>query len=109
MLNHSFGGWYPTRGQFDRCAAGLFSDIHQTDGTYDYHLTSEEWLRRIRAILPTMKGLKLVAAALPYAFRHPVQTTTMFACMLGSESWNWQFRGPNPPTRLIRQTWAYES
>jgi cyclopropane-fatty-acyl-phospholipid synthase len=109
MLNHSFGGWYPSRGQFDRCAAGLFSDIHQTDGTYDYHLTSEEWLRRIRAILPTMKGLKLVAAALPYAFRHPVQTTTMFACMLGSESWNWQFRGPNPPTRLIRQTWAYES
>src|SRR5438067_10556001 len=34
MLNHSFGGWYPVRGQFARCAAGLFTDTHQTDGTY---------------------------------------------------------------------------
>jgi cyclopropane fatty-acyl-phospholipid synthase-like methyltransferase len=24
MLNHSFGGWYPVRGQFARCAAGRF-------------------------------------------------------------------------------------
>jgi cyclopropane fatty-acyl-phospholipid synthase-like methyltransferase len=109
MLNHSFGGWYPTRGQFDRCAAGLFTDIRQTDGTYDYHLTSEEWLRRIQAILPTMKGLQLLGSSIPFALRHPIQFATMFACMLASQSWNWQFRGPNPPTRLIRQTWAYET
>src|SRR5205085_9256777 len=85
MLAKSFGGWYPTRGQFQRCAAGLFTDIHQTDGTYDYHLTSEEWLRRIRATLPTSKGLKLMAGAAPYAFRHPLQISYMFACMLGSQ------------------------
>jgi cyclopropane fatty-acyl-phospholipid synthase-like methyltransferase len=109
MLNHSFGGWYPVRGQFDRCAAGLFHDIHQTDGTYDYHLTSEEWLRRIQVTLPTTKGLQLLINSVPYALRHPIQYLSMFACMLASQSWNWQFRGPNPPTRLIRQTWAYES
>ena len=108
MLAKSFGGWYPVRGQFQRCAAGLFTDIHQTDGTYDYHLTSEEWLRRIRAVLPTTKGLKLLAGSVPHALRHPIQFATMFTCMLGSQSWNWQFRGPRPPTRLIRQTWDYQ-
>jgi cyclopropane fatty-acyl-phospholipid synthase-like methyltransferase len=107
MLARSFGGWYPVRGQFERCAAGLFENIHTTDGTYDYHLTSEEWLRRMQAVLSTTKGLKLLAGALPYAVCHPVQFTTMLTCMLSSQSWNWQFRGPDPPTRLIRQTWAY--
>ena len=109
MLAKSFGGWYPLRGQFARCAAGLFTDIHQTDGTYDYHLTSEEWLRRIREVLPTTKGLSILAGTLPYALCHPIQYATMLTCMLRSESWNWQFRGPNPPTRHIRQTWAYQS
>ena len=108
MLAKSFGGWYPVRGQFARCAAGLFSDIHQTDGTYDYHLTSEEWLRRIQAMLPTTQGMKILAGSIPYAVRHPIQYATMLTCMLSSQSWNWQFRGPNPPTRLIRQTWAYQ-
>jgi cyclopropane fatty-acyl-phospholipid synthase-like methyltransferase len=107
MLERSFGGWYPTRGQFERCAAGLFQHIYRTDGTYDYHLTSEEWLRRMQAVLPTSQGLKLLAGALPYALRHPIQTCTMFACLLGSQSWNWQFRGPNPPTQLLRDTWGY--
>jgi cyclopropane fatty-acyl-phospholipid synthase-like methyltransferase len=109
MLAKSFGGWYPLRGQFARCAAGLFTDIRQTDGTYDYHLTSEEWLRRIRTVLPTTQGLKILASTMPFALRHPIQYATMLTCMLRSESWNWQFRGPNPPTRLIRQTWAYQS
>jgi len=108
MLARSFGGWYPVRGQFQRCAAGLFSDIHTTDGTYDYHLTSEEWLRRLQSVLPTTKGMKILAGAMPYALRHPVQFVNMLICMLASQSWNWQFRGPNPPTQLIRQTWAYQ-
>lgn len=109
MLAKSFGGWYPVPGQFARCASGLFRNIYATDGTYDYHLTSEEWLRRMQAVLPTWKGLKLLAGALPYGLRHPIQLATMFLCLLGSQSWNWQFRGPNPPTQLLRQTWACES
>ena len=31
----------------------------------------------------------------------------MIRCLLICESWNWQFRGAHPPTRLLRQTWAY--
>ena len=109
MLAKSFGGWYPLRGQFKRCAAGLFTDIHQTDGTYDYHLTSEEWLRRIREVVPTAKGWKILASSIPYALRHPIQYATMLTCMLRSESWNWQFRGgKSAPTRLLRQTWSYK-
>jgi len=106
MLARSFGGWYPVAGQFERCTAGLFDLQHTVDGTYDYHLTSEEWLRRIRAVLPTTKGLKIIAGSLPYALRHPRQYLTMLACILASQSWNWQFRGPAPPTQLLRQTWT---
>lgn len=104
-LARSFGGWYPTMGQFESAAAGLFDLVREVDGTDDYRLTSEEWLRRIRRLLPTGRGLKILLGSLPFAVRHPRQTFDMFTCMLGSESWNWQFRGPNPPTRLLRQTW----
>jgi len=52
----------------------------------------------------TRKGLQIFARAIPYGLRHPRQLITMFICMLGSQSWNWQLRGPNPPTQLVRQT-----
>ena len=105
-LARAFGGFYPVRGQFESCAAGKFRLLETVAGTYDYHLTSEEWLRRIRGILPTWKGLKILASSVPNACRSPRQTFDMLMCMLGSESWNWQFRGPNPPTCLLRQTWS---
>jgi len=106
-LARAFGGWYPNIGQFERCAEGLFEETHLVNGTDDYRLTSEEWLRRIRKILPSMKGLKVLGSSIPFALRHPRQTFDMLACMLGTESWNWQFRGPNTPTVLLRQTWDY--
>jgi hypothetical protein len=31
----------------------------------------------------------------------------MLLCLLATESWNWQFRGADPATRLIRLTWNY--
>ena len=108
MLARSFGGWYPVEGQFQRAAAGLFQLEATSDGTWDYHLTSEEWLRRIQSVLPTWKGMKILASSLPFAARHPAQYVTMLTCMLASQSWNWQFRGADPPTRLLRQTWEYQ-
>jgi cyclopropane fatty-acyl-phospholipid synthase-like methyltransferase len=106
MLARSFGGWYPVAGQFQQAARGLFRLSKTQDGTYDYHLTSEEWLRRIRDVLPTARGAKILAGSVPFAVLHPVQYATMFTCMLGSQSWNWQFRGGSAaPTRLLRQTW----
>jgi len=108
MLARSFGGYYPVLGQFERCAERYFKIVHTVDGTCDYHLTSEEWLRRIRAALKTPKGLEIFVRVFPTAVTHPLQLAAMLRCMLVAESWNWQFRPPDPPTRLLRQTWEYQ-
>ena len=44
-----FGGWYPEPGQLERCAAEHFELVDEEDGTHDYHLTSEYWLRQVQA------------------------------------------------------------
>ena len=104
----SFGGFYPEIGQFQRCAEGRFELLREVDGTRDYYFTSEEWLRRIRKALHGASGAKILFRAIPTMMEHPKQAATMVLCMLVAESWNWQFRGPNPPTKLLRQTWAYQ-
>ena len=105
LLARSFGGWYAEPGQLQRCAEGLFRLAGEVDGTEDYRLTSEEWLARVKRTLWSWKGLGIAMDCLPTLLRHPVQFPTMLICMLVGESWNWQFRPPNPPTRLLRQTW----
>jgi len=108
MLERSFGGFYPAMGQLEACAPPYFHLEKTVDGTYDYFLTSEAWLERVKAEFRRMRKLpKILARSLPVAVRHPVQTATMLLCMLETQSWNWQFRSPNPPTRLLRQTWRY--
>ena len=107
LLHRSFGGWYPVAGQFERCAQGLFQLSHTTDGTHDYHLTSEEWLRRCQQAFTSRKFWTIARDSLPFVTRHPIQATHMLLCLLWSQSWNWQFRSADPPTRLLRQTWAW--
>jgi len=104
-LARSFGGWYPIPGQLERCAEGYFRLIHQEDGTEDYRLTSEAWLSGVRQALHSWRLPRVGWAALPVLLRRPVHTLRMLQCMLGSESWNWQFRGDPAPTILLRQTW----
>ena len=78
------------------------------DGTHDYHWTSEEWLRRVQREARRLGKLPgLVSRSLPFLVKHPTQCATMLWCMLVSQSWNWQFRSDDPPTRLLRQTWNY--
>jgi cyclopropane fatty-acyl-phospholipid synthase-like methyltransferase len=107
LLHRCFGGWYPVAGQLERCAVGLFQLVHTTDGTHDYHLTSEEWLRRCQQAFTSRKVWSIARDSLPFVARHPIQATHMLLCMLWSQSWNWQFRTANPPTRLLRQTWDW--
>jgi cyclopropane fatty-acyl-phospholipid synthase-like methyltransferase len=108
MLVRSFGGFYPALGQLETCAGPYFRIEKTVDGTYDYHLTSEEWLRRVKAEARRLRKLpRMVVRSLPMALRHPRQCATMLACMLVTQSWNWQFRTADPPTRLLRQTWQY--
>jgi hypothetical protein len=95
-------------GQLEACAAGYFSLEKTVDGTYDYYLTSEAWLRRVKAELRRLgKMPRMLARSLPFALRQPRRCATMLACMLVTPSWNWQFRSDHPPTRLLRQTWQY--
>ena len=109
VLERGWGGYYPEVGQLGRCADGYFELIEENDGTEDYRLTSEEWLRRLRRALLSLKGIKIACRSLPVLFRSPGQFLTLLLYLLFSESWNWQFRPPNPPTRLLRQTWIYRN
>jgi cyclopropane-fatty-acyl-phospholipid synthase len=104
-LTRSYGGWYPARGQLERCAEGYFRLVHEEDGTEDYRLTSEACLASVRKTLRSRRAVRVWLAALPGVVRRPVHAVRLLRCMLGSESWNWQFRGNPAPTVLLRQTW----
>lgn len=102
-LVEAFGGWYPEPGQLDRCAEGHFVRIHEEDGTHDYYLTSEYWLRQLKWSLATRPQ---VWWALAKKWRSsPRAMGDMMRCLLVDRSWNWQFHGEQPPMQLLRQTW----
>jgi cyclopropane-fatty-acyl-phospholipid synthase len=102
MLVHSFGGFYPTTGQLERCASAEFRLIDQQDGTEDYLWTSEHWLKVLKRSIKHPAFLRRLIGELAH---HPVHVPRMLLCLLLAQSWNWQFRGNNPPMRLLRQTW----
>jgi cyclopropane-fatty-acyl-phospholipid synthase len=103
LLVHGFGGFYPSLGQLERGAAGHFELVSEEDGTEDYRLTSEEWLHRLQHALHSDPWFLLRITG--KTLRHPMQSLELLDCLLIAQSWNWQFRGPNPPMRLLRQTW----
>lgn len=107
VLEQGWGGSYPEPGQLWRCAKGYFDLVEEVDGTEDYRLTSEEWLRQVRRALLSPRVVKIGLRTLPVFLRAPRQVLTLLLGFLSSQSWNWQFRPPDPPTRLLRQTWAY--
>ena len=109
ILEKGWGGYYPELGQLRRCAEGYFDLIEEVDGTEDYRLTSEEWVRRMRRALLSRRVVKIAFYSLPVLVRSPGQFLTLLLSLLLSESWKWQFRTPNPPTRLLQQTWAYRN
>ncbi len=109
MLEQGWGGYYPEPGQLCRCAEGHFDLVEEVDGTEDYLLTSEEWLRQFRRALLSPRVVMIGLRSLPVFVRAPRQFLTLLLGFLSSQSWNWQFRPPNPPTRLLRQTWAYKA
>ncbi len=104
-LNRSFGGWYPSPGQLERCADGLFELVHEEDGTEDYLRTSDEWVRGAWRSFRSPRALVVATRMVPLMMQEREQTLDLFRCLLMSESWNWQFRGNPSPTVLLRQTW----
>ncbi len=106
-LAYAFGGWYPVPGQLERCARGYFELVHEEDGTNDYLRTSDSWVRGAWQTLGSLRGLRFALSSVPLALRYPVQVVALLRCLLGSESWNWQFRGDPSPALLLRQTWQW--
>jgi cyclopropane-fatty-acyl-phospholipid synthase len=106
VLERGWGGYYPEAGQLKRCAAGQFGLIAEVDGTEDYRLTSDAWLRRMREVVRSRRGAGIALRSVPVALRAPRQFAALLRALFSSESWNWQFRPPDPPTRLLRQTWV---
>jgi cyclopropane fatty-acyl-phospholipid synthase-like methyltransferase len=105
LLVRGFGGYYPFPGQLERCARPQFKLIKERDATYDYHLTSEEWLRHGKR---SLFSLRQWARLFPFAIRHPHHTAGMLFQLLVSQSWNWQFRTGKPPMKHLWQTWEYQ-
>ncbi len=106
LVQRGFGGNYPDPGQLERCARRYFQLVEEVDGTHDYHLTSEAWFRRVkRSLLHWRRGPRIAAGLAGLFLRQPRQTATLVFGLLVAESWQRQFRGPTPPTTLLRQVW----
>jgi len=109
LLQRGFCGFPPSVGQLQRCAEPHFSPAVEVDGTQDYHWTSEEACRRAWQGLWRWKtGPKVWRLLLGHFLRHPRHTAAMFFCLFFAQSWQWQFRGADPPTRLLRQIWDWQ-
>ncbi len=103
-LVEAFGGWYPEPVQLERCAEGRFALVAEEDGTHDYFLTSEYWLRRLKWSVATNPRVWWSLARKWSA--SPRAMNDMLRSLLTDQSWNWQFRGKaSSPMQLLRQTW----
>jgi cyclopropane fatty-acyl-phospholipid synthase-like methyltransferase len=103
MLVDVFGGWYPEPGQLERCARPHFDLICEEDGTHDYHLTSEFWLRQFkRSLVIRPRVWREIARQL---WTRPRAAIDMLRLQLWYQAWPWQFRPP-APMKLLRQTWV---
>lgn len=105
LLLNCIGGFCPQPGQLQRCAFPYFDLVEEVDGTEDFRLTAEEWLRRIgQTVKHWRRGPLIALSSLPFLVRHPRQGLLSLVYM-ATHSWQWQFRGENPPTRLFRHVW----
>lgn len=103
ILHRGYGGYYPILNQLKYCAKKFFELEKEVDGTKDYYLTSEHWCQKIKEAF--FKNKEFREKTLKYIWRSPKCMFWIILSMMGPESWPWQFRKENPPTRLYRHTW----
>ena len=110
LVQKGFGGFYPAMGQLQHCAEPYFRLLQEIDGTHDYHLTSQACFRRVKqSLFRRATAPAIWHRLLSFMIRHPLQGTILCFCVFIAESWQWQFRGSRPPTRLLRQTWQFQA
>jgi cyclopropane fatty-acyl-phospholipid synthase-like methyltransferase len=103
ILMKCFGGWYPAPGQLARCATSHFELVAEEDGTRDYHLTSEYWLRQLKRRL--VCDPRVWWAYAKQLRQRPGEAWEMLRLLVWDQSWAWQFRPP-APLSMLRQTWV---
>jgi cyclopropane fatty-acyl-phospholipid synthase-like methyltransferase len=103
LLHHWMGGYYPVAGQLEHCARPYFSLEAETDGTAGYKQAND--IRRAGMQRALYTNPRVVGRILRALMRHPWVTSTMIESFFIEQSWDWQFRGADPPMKLLRQTW----
>ncbi len=103
LLHNWMGGYYPVDGQLAECAKPFFSLVAEVDGTLGYKIANDyRMARMLRGLYTNPKLVWRIARSL---LRHPRVTGTMIECYFLEKTWDWQFRGDDPPMKLLRHTW----
>lgn len=103
LLHHWMGGYYPVAGQLEACACPYFSLEREADGTEGYKIANDYRMARMRRGWYT--NPKMVWRIGRALVRYPRVTATMLESYFIEQSWDWQFRGADPPMKLLRHTW----
>jgi len=107
LLHNWMGGYYPVDGQLEECARPYFSLETEVDGTSGYKIANDyRMARMLRGLYTNPKLVWRIARSL---VRYPRVTGTMIECFFVEKSWDWQFRGEDPPMKLLRHTWRRNS
>lgn len=107
LLHNWMGGYYPIDGQLETCARPYFQLEAEQDGTLGYRIANDYRMTRMLQGLYT--NPKLVWRLARSLVRHPRTAAVMLRCYYLEQSWDWQFRGDNPPMKLLRHTWRRRS
>jgi len=103
LLHQWMGGYYPVDGQLAACAEPYFALAAEVDGTSGYRAAND--FRMVRMLRGWYTSPKMVWRIFRAMLRHPRVTSTMLECYFIEKSWDWQFRGEDPPMKLLRHTW----
>lgn len=107
LLHNWMGGYYPVDGQLEECAKPYFSLETEMDGSVGYKIANAFRLQRmLRGLYTSPQLIWRIARGL---VRRPRVTSTMIECYFIEQSWDWQFRGEDPPMKLLRHTWKRNS
>jgi len=103
FLHHMYSGWHPVVGELAERAKGNFDLEKQENISEDYRLSAEHCLGVIKKAAKTSP--RMWKEALVSFAKYPTSTLTHAWGLYVSQSTNWYFRGPNPPTDGFLQTW----
>ena len=90
----------------EKSADGFFKLEKSEEGTEDYHLTSEAWLKAMQNGIKI--NPKVWVAIIAKVLKHGLRAISMLDTLVGAQSWMWQFRPDargKTPTLLYRDTW----